>query len=178
MVLIAENITVQTEHGEITQEGKIHGIEKVTPNEFRIAENAEIMMPYAAPGITSGRIGSNSNNFCCADHIHPYSSEWINDVDIQNISNTITAARDTVDRVLSNKSFIFFSKLIKAGGAFVSILVVMMAGSAPYTAAFINLIIGIINIMYDLGIKEIDIDGVIYGSQLIIQMIENAYGIN
>lgn len=178
MVLIAENITVQTEHGEITQEGKIHGIEKVTPNEFRIAENAEILMPYAAPGITSGRIGSNSNNFCCADHIHPYSSEWINDVDIQNISNTITAARDTVDRVSRNKGVLFFKKLVENGGAFGALLVVMMAGSAPFTAAFINLIIGILNIMYDLGIKEIDIDGVMYGSQLIIQMIENAYGIN
>ena len=178
MVLIAESMTMQTEHGEITQDGKIHGIEKVTPNEFRIAANAEIIMPYAAPGITSGNRGGEGNNFCCADHIHPYSSEWLNDVDIQNISNIIDAAKGTVDRVLSNKGFIFFSKLVEAGGAFGAILVVMMAGSAPFTAAFINLIIGILNIMYDLGIKEIDIDGVMYGSQLIIQMIENAYGIN
>lgn len=177
MILIAESMTMQTEHGEITQDGKIHGIEKVTPNEFRIAANAEIIMPYAAPGITSGSRGNEGNNFCCADHIHPYSSEWKNDEEYQNLNKIYDASIKLINQSNAIKGYDFAKKIFDSIGDFSAILAVMIAGSAPFLAAFAVLMIKIIEIMSGFNLDfEIDIDGVMMTSEKILEILKEIYG--
>ena len=177
MILLAESLTKQTPQGEITEDGKIHGIEKATPNEFKLADNPQIIMPYAAPGVTSGNRGNKSNNFCCADHVHAYSDAWKNDNDFQVLFQKYDTAKNLINESNAIKGLSFAQKMLNDITSFSAVFAALITGSAPFLASFAVLMIKILEIMTGFNLDfEIDIDGIMRTSEWILDMLKQIYG--
>lgn len=157
------------------ENGAVTGVEKVTPNNLELARRAELMQPEAAPTVTVGSIGTPGNGLCTANHKHLYTDDWKKDADYQAAHNDYEAARLKIQQYIEEQTHNFFvlaTEFMTNLGKVVSLLLI---GSIPLAAGFINFIISILNTLYDLGIDEIDVGGVERKTEELIEELNQIY---
>ncbi len=137
-----------------------------------MCENDETLMPELPPGRTTGEIGSGENTLVYANHIHPFDGRCFEDAEYQSFLIKRDDANLKIERKLANDNTIRISSLLDI---VIDVVAAMMIGTIPFSAAFVNVIIMILNASYNLGIREIDVDGVTHDISKVIETIRAKY---
>lgn len=137
-----------------------------------MCENDETLMPELPPGRTTGEIGSGEKTLVYANHIHPFDGRCFEDAEYQSFIIMKKDANLKIEKKLANDNTTRISSLLDV---VIDVAVAMTVSSIPFSAAFVNIIIMILNSSLKLGIKEIDVDGVTHDISKILDTIQDKY---
>ena len=139
-----------------------------------MCENDETLRPDTEPGQVYGDIGSDEDTLVYANHIHPFDGACFKDAEYQEFINMKKAAEEWIEQKTEKDitTGIFNSGILTV---LTDVISAMMFSSIPFSATFVNIIIMILNASYNLGIKEIDIDGLTYNISQVIETIRAKY---
>lgn len=136
-----------------------------------MCENEGMIMPDTEPGQVYGEIGDCAE-LCYANHIHPFDGACFKDVEYQSFIAMKNEANRLIENRFANDNTIRISTI---WDVLVDIVTAMMISSIPFSAAFANVIIMILNSASGLGIKEIDVDGVATDIKEVVDAIRAKY---
>ena len=121
--------------------GKIKRIEKLPDSFIEAAVNAGIMKSENAPPMTTGITGTANSGFCYADHVHPYSSEWMNDEDFIVLKKSIEQSAAIVERAMGKEKINAAKVLLEAGSYIIRLYLLMMTEFAKLMPTFLKILI-------------------------------------
>ena len=129
--------------------GMIKAVEKIPDKFFEIAENRNILMPYKR--VSYGSVGNVSAGHCLANHVHPYSRDWMLDTQWTNLVNDVNILQQSIAIRIRQGILDFAIKLSEISVYLIKIYLTLLTEFAKLLPALIPFFILILEAIAALG---------------------------
>lgn len=135
--------------------GKITAVKLISADKLEMAENAEIMLPEKHNN-PWGSFGSEGSGLCYANHVHPYTDDWQNDSEFQELLRKTESAANSIVIKIRQTTYDITLWLVDVGVFLTRIYFVLITEFAKAMPDLVDIFIMLLDAIRSLGGRKME----------------------